>query len=289
MGQSIQLSTFWLFRLYNGFIKPKKEVVFFLMILPSSEGELLPAPIPPVTLPTLRRLTFRGVDVYLDNFVAQINTPLLERLSLALFFDLAFTLVNLTEFIHRTEGFVYVAARVIFHFGGSASIDAGHHGQRGIGKLRISVNCKPLDWQISSAKEVCSALGKVLSTVEELTLYLKPLSDSSWENTLDDVLWHELLLPFIGVKKLHIGSSLTVELSRALKSVPRWLVQELLPELQELKVPDNAKSAYSAFVKTRNSLGRRVRVATQRYTWLNRRGYVFSHLFRYLPSHGQDC
>ena len=73
--------------------------------LPSSEGELLPPPIPPVTLPILRRLTFLGVGVYLDNLVAQINTPLLERLSLTLLFEITFTLVNLTKFIHRTEGF----------------------------------------------------------------------------------------------------------------------------------------------------------------------------------------
>ena len=36
---------------------------------------------------------------------------------------------------------------------------------------------------------------------------------SDWENTLDNTLWHELLSLFIGVKKLHIGSSLTLEFS----------------------------------------------------------------------------
>ena len=82
--------------------------------LPSTEGDLLPPPIPPVTLAALRRLTFRGVDIYFDNLVAQVNTPVLERLSLTLFFDLTFTLVNLTEFIHRTEGFECLVAKVIF-------------------------------------------------------------------------------------------------------------------------------------------------------------------------------
>jgi hypothetical protein len=51
-----------------------------------------------------KRLMFRGVGVYLDNLVAQINTPLLERLSLTLLFEIAFTLPNLTESIHRAEG-----------------------------------------------------------------------------------------------------------------------------------------------------------------------------------------
>ena len=225
--------------------------------LPSSERELLPSPIPPVTLATLRRLTFRGVDIYLDNLVAQINTPLLERLSLTLFFDLAFTFVNLTEFIHRTEGFGCPVARIIFNKDG-ATIDAGPHKQRGIWKLNLHVNCEPLDWQIDSATQVCIAL-KVLAAVVELTIDLDVDGmPSDWENTLDSMLWRELLLPFVAVKKLCIGFSLTLELSRALESIPGGLVLELLPELQGLEAwpeVDGAKRAFSAFVETRESLG----------------------------------
>ena len=229
--------------------------------LPSNEQELLPAPIPPVTLPTLRRLTFRGLGVYLENLVAQINTPLLERLSLTLFFELAFILVNLTEFIHRTEGFGLSVARVIFDRG-AASIHVGHYEQRDIKKLSLRVNCERLDWRIDSATQVCSALGKVLSAVEELTLDLDVDGiPPGWENALDVMLWYELLLPFTGVEKLHIRSSLALELSRALQLVTEELVLELLPELQELVVQlriDRAKRAFSRFVATRQSVGRPV-------------------------------
>ena len=117
---------------------------------PSSERELLPSPIPPVTLPTLRRLTFRGVSVYLDNLVAQIHTPRLKRLNITLFFELDFTLVNLNKFIQRTEWFRCLVARVTFNKNG-AFIDVGDREQRGIEKLDLHVNCSPLDWQIDSA------------------------------------------------------------------------------------------------------------------------------------------
>jgi hypothetical protein len=233
--------------------------------LPSSEGRLLPAPIPPVRLPTLRRLTYRGVDVYIDNLIAQINTPLLERLSLTLFFDLAFTLVNLTEFIHRTEGFGCLVAQVNFHEYG-ASIDASYYEPRGIGKLNLHVNCEPLEWQIDSATQVCIALGNVLSAVEELTIDLDECwMSSDWENSLtlalDSMVWHELLLPFIGVKKLHIGSLLTFELSQSLELVTGGLVLELLPELQNLEVHleiDDVKKVFSAFIESREAVGRPV-------------------------------
>jgi hypothetical protein len=228
--------------------------------LPSSEGERLPAPIPPVMLPTLRRFTFRGLGVYLDNLVAQINIPLLERLSFTFLFDLDFTLASLAEFIHRTKGFGCLVAQVNFNKDG-ASIYAGYCEQRGIArlgdvKLSLHVNCKSLDWQVDSATQVCSALGEFLSAVEELTLNLDVdgmLSD--WENTLDGRVWHELLLPFIGVKRLNIGSSLTLGLSRTLESDAGG---SLLPELQELQVPleiNSATNAFSVFMKTREFVG----------------------------------
>jgi hypothetical protein len=226
---------------------------------PSSEAELLPAPIPPVTLPILRRLKFEGVDVYLDNLVAQINTPLLEQLSLTLHFDIAFTLVNLSEFIRRTEGFTCLVGRVIFNKDG-ASVDAGYdEQQQGVGKcsLHVNVNCKPLDWQINSATEVCSALGGFLSTVEELTLDLRVIGmPSNWESTLDDVPWQGLLLAFIGVKKLHISSSLSLSLSKALESDAGGLI---LPNLQELEVPlkiDHVINALTVVLETRETVGR---------------------------------
>jgi hypothetical protein len=106
--------------------------------------------------------------------------------------------------------------------------------------------------------------------VEELTLDLDVDGmRSDRENALDSSLLHELLLPFTGVKKLHIGASLTQELSQVLQSVPGGLSPEPLPELQELKVHLdiynfyanlNAKKAFSAFVETRKSLGRPVNI-----------------------------
>ena len=200
------------------------------------------------------------MGVYLDNLVAQINTPVLERLNLTLLFELAFTLVNLTEFICRTEGFGCPDARINFNKD-RVSIKAGFNEQRTtIAKFSLHVNCEQLDWQIDSSAQVCSALGRALSTVEELTLDLDVSGMASdWEKSLDSTLWHELLLPFIGVKKLHIGPPLTLELSQSLESVAGGLVLELLPELEELEVQleiGRSKNVLSLFVETRESVDR---------------------------------
>jgi hypothetical protein len=229
--------------------------------LPGSEKELLPPPIPPVTLPTLRQLTFRGVDVYLENLVGQINAPLLERLNLTLISDvplfLVTGLVNLTDFIHRTEGFECLFAQVIFNKDG-ISIYAGSYKQSGIRKLGLHVGCASHRWLIHSATQVCSALGNVLFAVEELALDLD-VDGMPSDGGVDDMLWPELLLPFIGVKKLYIDPSLARKVSQALESdAGRWV---LLPGLQELEVQLEihlARNMFSAFVQTRESMGRPV-------------------------------
>ena len=118
-----------------------------------------------------------------------------------------------------------------------------------------------------SAVQVCRALGKVASAVEALTLDLDVEAMSSdWENMLDDMLWHELLLPFIGVKELYISSSLTHELSQVLGLDAGGLILELLPELQKLHVPiemDNANNAFFHFVKTREFVGRPIHLVSR--------------------------
>jgi len=225
---------------------------------PSAEGKLLPAPIPRVTLPILKRFTFRGVVVYLENLVAQIYAPLLEQLDITLLFQLAFTLVNLTQFIHTTERLSCPSARVLFRRN-RASIVTSNGEPRDGGVLTISVICEPLDWQIDSITQVCGALAQVLSSIEELTLDLEAGMPLDGENALDSTLWRELLLPFRGVRRLHIGSALTSELSDALTSD----AVELLPDLQDLEVQleiDDAYNAFSTFIETREREGRLVRL-----------------------------
>ena len=229
--------------------------------LPSTEGELLPAPMARVTLPTLKRLMFRGVAIYLENLVAQINAPLLEQLIVTLFFELAFTLESLTQFIHITGGLKCLSTKVLFNKEG-VSIVANNGESLSSGGLVINVNCEHLDWQIDAATQSCRALEQVLSAVEELTLDLdEDGMPSDWDDSLDSTLWHGLLLPFSSVKKLQIGSSLTFELSYALEPDAAELDLNLLPELQKLEVRfevDEANREFSRFIETRELEGRPV-------------------------------
>jgi hypothetical protein len=233
---------------------------------PSAERELLPAPIPPVTLPTLKRFIFRGVSAYLENLVAQIHAPLLKRLSITLHFEFAYTLVNLTKFIHTSAHLYCLSTRVLFNSDGASIVPSiGDSGsRRDGGGLTLNVICEPLDWKIDSAAQVCRALEQVLSAVEELTLDLdKDGIPSDPEHAPDNTLWRELLMPFRGVKKFHIRSALSSELSDVLRTESAGLVPDLLPDLQYLEVQLKTNDAYNAlstFIETRHRAGRRVHV-----------------------------
>src|ERR1700704_6511735 len=115
---------------------------------------------------------FWGVAVYLENFISQINTPLLEQLIITLFFEVAFTLVSLTQFTHTTGGLrCPSAAKVLFNREG-VSIVTNNGKSLSSGGLVININCKHLDWQIDAATQSCHILEQVLSAVEVLTLDL---------------------------------------------------------------------------------------------------------------------
>jgi hypothetical protein len=226
--------------------------------LPSTEAELLPPPMPRLTLPTLKRLTFHGVGVYLENLVAQINAPLLEQLVITLFFELAFTLISLTEFIHTAGGLRYRSANVLFKREGASIVINDGESLSSPG-LIIDINCEQLDWQIDAVTQCCEALEHCLSAVEGLTLDLdEDGMPSDWDASLDSILWHGLLGPFGGVKKLQIGSSLTFQLSEALRSDSAELGSNFLPELQTLEVQlevNDTNIGFSTFIETRKREG----------------------------------
>jgi len=227
---------------------------------PGAEGELSRPPITLMVLPALRRLTFRGMSVYLEDLVSRISSPLLERCSITLFNQLNFTLSHLSRFTRTTETLRHPVANVIFNQDG-VSFVVSSRDELNDGTFNLRVSCKPFDWQIDSATQVCSALEPVLSAAEELTLdFDEEDLPSDWQNEVDAMTWHGLLWPFTGVKKLCIGYPLASELSNALGSDDVGL----LPELEELEAQvelGHLNMAFAAFIDARELAGRHVRLS----------------------------
>jgi F-box-like len=235
---------------------------------PNGEAELLRGPVTRVTVPSLKRLIFRGVAAYLEGLIARISSPLLERLNITLFNQLVHTLPHLSDFTSSTEGFRRPVGNVTFGKD-AVSMFIGHRKEPDDRSLGLQISCKEFDWQIDSAAQVCRALMLVFSFVEELTLGLNEREVPSWSqnDAVDRVVWHELLEPFSGVKRLHVGGTLAQKLSSALNADNSGLIPDLLPELQEIvsgPIDSRTYNAFTAFLGVRRFAGRPARLVASK-------------------------
>ena len=237
---------------------------------PSSERLLLGKQGTPVMLYNLKSLTFRGVSAYLERLISLIRAPVLRELDITLFNQLAFTLPHLSHFVNITEHITFPQIATINFFPGTSIILS--HRVMGWGPayqnqgFTLHVMCKPLDWQIDCATQICSAFTSTLAGIESLRVIINRQSYSFSEtdeadDTIDSTSWLELLRLFVNVKELHFDHNFSVELSRALELDEIGSDPGLLPDLREL-VSDyrgkHASSLFGSFIHARQVAGRPV-------------------------------
>ncbi|KAF8268652.1 hypothetical protein EI94DRAFT_1700067 [Lactarius quietus] len=237
---------------------------------PSAEGALLGEQGAPVPLANLKTLKFKGVSTYLEHLVAQIRAPLLERLDITFFGQIAFALPHLSHFISIIEGLKLPTANV--SFGSDRVLIVTDHpstqqSNQGVCFI-LCVMCKPFDWQIDCAAQICSELIPTLSVVEKLSLGYGLVMPTEWQSgEIDGTTRHDLLRSFIGVKQLRISNSLSEELSRALQVDEIGSDPGFLPALQELVSLFNGlheSSLFGSFIHARWEAGRPFRLSFPR-------------------------
>ena len=212
-----------------------------------------------ITLPNLRLFRFRGVSAYLEAVICRITTPRLEILNIRLFKQLTFSVPRLPHLINTTENLRFDNAEIIFK---DKEINVwASFRETGTYSFVITVDCRHLDWQVSSVAQISDALSQVFSAMDHLTLGHEVHSQSSEEhNHADRTEWRNLLRSFSNVKTLYVEEGLVEELSRCLRLEDGELPLELLPELQELRYfgSRDACDAFTSFIDARHNSGRPV-------------------------------
>ena len=224
---------------------------------PRTESKLLGEQGAPVTLPSLTTLRFKGVGAYLESLVAQIRAPLLQRLWITFFNQIAFALPHLSHLINITERFK-LPKRVIRFDCEEVTVTAAHPSLTWSEEyFCLRVICKPLDWQIDCAAQICHALFPALSGVGQLILdhIYWDISTEFRDGGIDSATWHDLLSSFIGVTELYIGYRLLEELSRTLQEDEVGLDPGFLPNLRYIYASENL---FTSFIETRQVVGRPV-------------------------------
>ena len=197
----------------------------------SRPPQTTPPPRTRIVLPALTDLTFLGVSEYIEDFVAQIDTPLLNSLLVTFFMDLIFDIPRLRHFIGRSERLgPFDQARMVFH-DREIWITIGFPH-----RFRLQIRCERLDWQLSSMVQIFGQQLPLLSHVEQLEIYEPSYVHMQWidKPDMDSSLWLELFHLFIAVQSLRVSEKLVPPVAAALQELTGERTMEVLPALHSL-------------------------------------------------------
>ena len=227
---------------HSGYIPPN-AMVACLAALPNLEvlqigsrsplsrpSQITPPPRTRIVLPALTKLSFWGVSEYFEDFVARINTPLLDRLDITFFMDLIFDIPRLRHFIGRAEKLEpFDQANVVFYDRNVWSIGFSH-------RFGMEIRCQRPDWQLSSMVQIFGQQLPLLSHVEQLEIIQYPHSNIEWTDNPDigSSLWLELFHLFIALQSLRVSEKLVPPVAAALQELTDERTMEVLPVLHSL-------------------------------------------------------
>jgi hypothetical protein len=197
-----------------------------------------PPPLTRAVLPSLTDFRFGGASEYLADLIAQIDTPLLNRLYMRFFSDLVFEIPRLYKFLDRgDERKPFIQAAL-----GLRPMQAVIFLESPSG-FKMDVACEVSDWPLESMTRLCNQL-TLLSQVERLEIHegywdgIEFQNEEEWQEIVEDPDWLELLNAFISVKSLYIADRLGLVI---LLSVLEKIAGEratVLPALQNLFISD---------------------------------------------------
>ena len=196
-------------------------------------GRRRPPPPARSVLPALTEFVFVGVSEYLEDFVARIDAPLLDRLEITFFRQLIFHTPQLAQFIGRTPNLMaHDEAHAVF-----SNFKAEFTLPRAIRGLSLEVHCGEADWQLSMMAQICGSSLPLITSLENLYIHENEVNQSlqpRWQDDIENVQWLELLHPFTTVKALYLSRDIATRIVPALGELVGARAIEVLPALQSL-------------------------------------------------------
>jgi hypothetical protein len=170
---------------------------------------------------------FGGVSKYLEDFMARIDTPLLNKLHLHFFYQPTFGIPQLPQTIHRIEIFkTHHMAEIDFY---DYSVDISLTSKWPIGShLHLEFDCDGIDKQLSLLEQVFSQCSPLLSHAKTLEIF-----DHDSQPHQDSALWLPFLRPFNAVQTLiFYDQDSVVQVACVLGELAEERAAEVLPMLR---------------------------------------------------------
>jgi len=199
----------------------------------SRPSQITPPPRTRMVLPALTQLSFYGVSEYFEDFVAQIDTPLLNYLDVTFFMDLIFDIPRLRHFIGRAERLKpFDQAWMGISDEGIRLSDS----RRSLRGFSLQILCERPDWKLSSMVQIFGQQLPLLSHVEQLDVSQFHDSNIDWIHNPNMVssLWLGLFHLFIALQRLCVSAELVPPVAAALQELKGERTMEVLPALHSL-------------------------------------------------------
>jgi hypothetical protein len=226
-----------------GYILPETMVTFLLPLYnlkfleigffsPKSPPlQITPPPSTHALLPSLTSFRFDGDGEYLTDFIARIDTPMLDHLwIMTCFSDPILNIPQFHKFIDRADRIkTFTQAEVHLD---TEEIEAIFKSPSNRG-LRIS--CYTSDPPLVAMMRLLEKLLTIPSQVERLELHEFAIEEE-WQDGIENSHWLQLLNPFVSVKSLYVDVGLGPFIASALEELTEERVTEVLPSLKNLVI-----------------------------------------------------
>ena len=192
-----------------------------------------PPPFTRAVLPALTSLYFRGNSEYFEDFLAQIDAPLLKRLGIEFLMDIHTLSPRPHNFIDRTE-----SLGQFNHATMELSMPCIYMALRSSTLFKLDIECRRNIWpRFSSMAETFSLHLPLLHNVELLQITGGPSSVAGREDPyMSSSDWLELFQLFIAVQSLYVSENLVPFVAAALQELTGGMAVEVLPALRILSL-----------------------------------------------------
>lgn len=170
-------------------------------------------------LPALTEFIFAGANEYLEDFVAQIDTPRINCVNIMYSMDEVQTR-QLCWFIDRTAKFKY--AQITFS-DNNVELDCPRGERHQV--LLITALGRGVEFQVPFVVHVPSQLDTMLSNMSHLFVSKEPC----WEAEMDMAEWLSFLRIFPVVEAMYASGVTAGYITSALEDIPREIVTKVLP------------------------------------------------------------
>jgi len=220
-----------------------------------------PPPLDRVVLPALADFQFKGDSEYLEDLVARLSAPLLEKIEIVFFDRPIFDIPHFCQFIDLTERLgssPYLTSIWLWERGFSITHYFPHPSPRGT--LRLQISCREFSRRMASLSYINRQLFPLVSSVKRLEIEAhRPSSGPTDE--VDPILWLELFGPFISVRRLELTGSLVPSMAAALEQSTEGVDRQVFSAIRDIHLRGTAMSrAIEAFTAARKLSGHVVSV-----------------------------